>query len=91
VVDVTRKRPPSVWYELYMKERERLAKVCALRAGIEERKVKLAESQGVLVADIIRLIFNALGLSQSSRPWCRRSCPMNCGHLQQDSRPEPDG
>lgn len=66
VVDVTtEKAAPSVWYELYMKEREHLAKVCALalRAGIEERKVKLAESQGLLVADVIRRILGALGLT----------------------------
>lgn len=66
IVDVTtEKADPSVWYELYMKEREHLAKVCALalRAGIEERKVKLAESQGALVADAIRRILGALGLS----------------------------
>ncbi|CAH0255550.1 hypothetical protein SRABI83_03234 [Arthrobacter sp. Bi83] len=66
IVDVTtEKAAPSVWYELYMKEREHLAKVCALalRAGIEERKVKLAESQGLLVADVIRRILGALGLT----------------------------
>ncbi|WP_285240077.1 hypothetical protein [Pseudarthrobacter sp. MEB009] len=65
-VDVTtEKAGPSVWYELYMKEREHLAKVCALalRAGIEERKVKLAESQGALVAEAIRAILGALNLS----------------------------
>lgn len=55
----------NIWYQLYLKEREHLAKVCslALRAGIEERKVKLAESQGLLVADVIRRILNALGLT----------------------------
>lgn len=55
----------NIWYQLYLKEREHLAKVCALalRAGIEERKVKLAESQGALVADVIRRILNALGLT----------------------------
>lgn len=62
---VTEKADPSVWYQLYLKEREHLAKVCALalRAGIEERKVKLAESQGLLVADAIRRILGALGLT----------------------------
>lgn len=61
----TEKAGPSVWYELYMKERDHLAKVCALalRAGIEERKVKLAESQGALVADVIRRILAALNLT----------------------------
>ena len=66
MVDVgTEKAGPSVYYELYLKEREHLAKVCALalRAGIEERKVKLAESQGLLVADAIRRILGALGLT----------------------------
>ena len=55
----------NIWYQLYLKEREHLAKVCslALRAGIEERKVKLAESQGLLVADAIRRILGALGLT----------------------------
>lgn len=61
----TEKADPSVWYQLYLKERDHLAKVCALalRAGIEERKVKLAESQGLLVADAIRRILVALGLT----------------------------
>ena len=55
----------NIWYQLYLKEREHLAKVCALalRAGIEERRVKLAENQGLLVADVIRRILNALGLT----------------------------
>jgi hypothetical protein len=66
VVDVTtEKAGPNVWYDLYLKEREHLAKVCALalRAGIEERRVKLAENQGLLVADVIRRILNALALT----------------------------
>lgn len=55
----------NIWYQLYLKEREHLAKVCALalRAGIEERKVKLAESQGALVAEAIRAILGALNLT----------------------------
>ena len=55
----------NIWYQLYMKEREHLAKVSALalRAGIEERKIKLAESQGELVAAVLQRILNALNLS----------------------------
>lgn len=66
---VTEKAGPSVWYELYMKERDHLAKVCALalRAGIEERKVKLAESQGALVAEAIRRILAALNLTPAQQ------------------------
>lgn len=55
----------NIWYQLYMKEREHLAKVSslALKAGIEERKIKLAESQGELVAAVLKRILNALDLS----------------------------
>lgn len=55
----------NIWYQLYMKEREHLAKVSslALKAGIEERKIKLAESQGELVAAVLKRILNALNLS----------------------------
>ncbi|MDJ0321845.1 HGGxSTG domain-containing protein [Pseudarthrobacter sp. PS3-L1] len=66
MVDMTtQKAAPSIWYELYLKERDHLAKVCALalRAGIEERKIKLAEDQGALVADVIKRILAALGLT----------------------------
>lgn len=66
---VTEKAGAATWYELYMREREHLAKVCslALKAGIEERKVKLAESQGLLVADVIRRILGALGLTPAQQ------------------------
>lgn len=55
----------NIWYQLYMKEREHLTKVSALalRAGIEERKIKLAESQGELVAAVLQRILNALNLT----------------------------
>lgn len=69
-VDVTtEKAGPSVWYELYLKERDHLTKTCALalKAGIEERKVKLAESQGALVAEAIRRILAALNLSPAQQ------------------------
>ena len=61
----TEKAEPSVWYQLYLREREHLVKVttAALKAGIEERKVRLAESQGELVARVIRGILGALNLT----------------------------
>lgn len=61
----TMKAEPSVWYQLYLREREHLVKVttAALKAGIEERKVRLAESQGELVARVIRGILEALNLT----------------------------
>lgn len=56
---------PSVWYQLYLKEREHLVRVCAeaLRAGIQERQVKLAEQQGALIATAIQHILDALHLT----------------------------
>lgn len=60
--DTTETAAPSVWYELYTRERQHLVTVCAaaLRAGIEERRVQLAEQQGALVADVVRGILDDL-------------------------------
>lgn len=56
---------PSIWYELYTRERTHLVRVCAeaIKAGVEERRVRLAESQGELVAQVIRAILADLGLT----------------------------
>lgn len=47
---------PSVWLELYHRERRHLVRVtkAALDAGISERLVRLAERQGTMLADVIR-------------------------------------
>ena len=62
---VTFESAPNVWLQLFNEERDRLVKVCAaaLRAGIEERRVKLAEQQGILVAAVIRRILIRLNLT----------------------------
>lgn len=64
-VDTTEESAPSIWYELYDRERKHLVTVCtaALRAGVEERRVRLAEAQGEQVAGAIRAILADLGLS----------------------------
>jgi hypothetical protein len=61
----THEAGPNVWLRLYQTERAHLVKVCseAIRAGIEERRVKLAESQGEQVAQAIRGILSDLRLS----------------------------
>lgn len=53
---------PSVWYELWMREREHLVKVAAhaARAGVEQRRIELAEQTGLLVATVVRRILDAL-------------------------------
>jgi len=55
----------SVWLDLYDRERHHLVAVCAaaIKAGVEERHVRLVESQGALVADAIRAILADLCLS----------------------------
>lgn len=62
---ITREAALSLWYGLYERERKHLVAVCtaALKAGVEERRVRLAESQGELVAGAIRAILNELGLT----------------------------
>ena len=62
---VTEEAAPSIWLKLYQHERAHLVKVCgeAIRAGIEERRVRLAESQGALVAKAIQAILGDLNLT----------------------------
>ncbi len=61
----THEAAPSIWLRLYQQERTHLVRVCteAIKAGIEERRVKLAESQGEQVAQAIRGILNDLNLN----------------------------
>jgi hypothetical protein len=56
---------PSIWLDLYDRERKHLVAVCAaaLKAGVEERRVRLAEQQGAVVAQVIRAILDDLHLS----------------------------
>lgn len=55
----------NVWLRLWNEERDRLTRVAAaaLKAGIEERRVQLAEAQGALIADVIRRILGRLNLT----------------------------
>ena len=68
-VDSTEAAAPSIWYELYAKERAHLVLVCsaAIKAGVEERRVRLAEQQGDLVAQVIRRILDALDLTPAQQ------------------------
>lgn len=67
--DTTYGAVPNVWVELYMRERKHLVDVAkaAISAGIEERKVRLAEQQGQLVASVIRGILADLKLTPDQR------------------------
>lgn len=64
-VDTTRKAAVNVWVELWQKERKHLVDVskAAIAAGLEERRVRLAEQQGSLLAGVIKAILGDLDLS----------------------------
>jgi hypothetical protein len=57
----------NVWLELYLKERDHLRKVCtdALKAGIAERQVQLAEQAGERAGQWLRASLEVLGLSDA--------------------------
>lgn len=62
---VTQVAAVNVWVQLYQAERKHFVDVCqaAIRAGIEERHVKIAEQQGALLASAVRGILGDLGLT----------------------------
>ena len=68
-VDVTESATPSIWYDLYERERQHLVRVCsaALKAGVEERRVRIAESHGAEFAHALRSIFGELDLTVSQQ------------------------
>ena len=60
---------PNVAYLMLTDAQDRLAKyaAAALKAGVEERRVKLAEDQGALVAQVIRSILDQLNLTSDQQ------------------------
>lgn len=58
----TSEAAPNVWLQLFNQERDRLVRVAAaaIKAGIEERRVKLAESQGEMVAMVLRRVLDQM-------------------------------
>jgi hypothetical protein len=63
--DTTRAAAMNMWLDLYHKERRYLLDVtkAVIAAGVEERRVKLAEAQGSLLNDVIRRILARLSLT----------------------------
>jgi hypothetical protein len=55
----------NVWLKIYQAERAHLVKVCseAIRCGIEERRIRLAEDAGGELTDLIRTVLAALNLT----------------------------
>jgi hypothetical protein len=65
----THEAKPNAWYALWISERKHLVDVAAAcaKAGIEERRIQLAEAQGQVLAGVIRRILDRLGLSEPQR------------------------
>jgi hypothetical protein len=63
--DITHAAAVNVWVQLWQAERKHLVDVskAAINAGIEERRVKLAEQQGALLASVIKGILGDLQLT----------------------------
>lgn len=63
--DTTHAAAVNVWVELWQRERKHLVDVAkaAISAGIEERRVRLAEQQGALLAGVIKAILGDLNLT----------------------------
>lgn len=57
---------PSIWLDLYQRERRHLVNVAAaaIRANVDERYVRMAERQGELIAGAIEAVLGRLGLSE---------------------------
>lgn len=59
----------NVWVRMWQDERDRLARVCklALDAGVDERRVRLAETQGRMIVDIIRATLTDLEIADTEQ------------------------
>jgi ribosomal protein L35AE/L33A len=79
----------NVWVRLWTEERDRLAKVAktCVDVGIEERRVRLAESAGQQLAAVIRSVLDQLELSDEQRVLALRVVPDELRRLAGDVVP----
>lgn len=79
----TEEAVPHALLKLYQQERAHLVKVCAeaIRCGIEERRIQLAQSQGHLVADAIRKILDDLRLTPEQQARIAEIVPLRLREL----------
>ena len=74
------------WYSLYLQERDRMVRAAqmALRAGVEERRVRLAEMGADVIVGRIRQILNALSLTPAQLLQADEVVPLQIAALAQD-------
>ena len=60
--DIFKEAKPNVWVDLYQRERAHLVRVskACLDAGVDERRVRIAEQQGAIVARAMTGLLDAL-------------------------------
>lgn len=77
-VDTKHAAEVNVWVQLWRAERAHLVKVSkeAIGAGLEERKVRLAEQQGAMLASVIKAILGDLDLSPEQQAKVATVVPM---------------
>lgn len=78
VIDkVTEKASPSVWWALLRQAEDQLADYAAraLRAGVEERRVKMAEQQGQMVHAVMMAVFNRIALTPAQWAMAQVAAP----------------
>lgn len=73
----TSEAAPHIAYKLLTEAQDKLAAYAsaALRAGVDERRVRLAEQQGALVAQVIRGVLDALNLTPEQQQLVPRVVP----------------
>jgi hypothetical protein len=64
VASIRKEAKPSVWLNLYGEERDRLLGICRVVAqlNLDERRVRLDERTGDMIAQVVRQSFIALGV-----------------------------
>ena len=75
--DTTRAAAMNMWLDLYHRERRYLLDLTktAIAVGIEERRVRLEEAKGQVVAELIRRILGRLDLSDIQQALSARVIP----------------
>jgi hypothetical protein len=65
--EITLQAGISAWLELYLRERAHLTKIAAvaIKAGLEERKISLAERQGAQLRTVLAAVFSELQLTDA--------------------------
>ncbi|MFI1194068.1 hypothetical protein ACH4T9_12535 [Micromonospora sp. NPDC020750] len=75
--DTKRAAEVNVWVQLWQRERLHLVRVCkeAIGSGLEERRVRLAEQQGAMLAGVIKAILGDLDLTPEQQTTAAKVVP----------------